>query len=150
MASAIKWEAAWVDRSTVLTTELNALANNGICAAGTGYDNTSNLDQYAALELSVDFVSAPTSGGYVNIFLVESLDGTNYSDATTTAGDAGIMRFIGAIPLAAVTAAQRIASPFTFMLRPGKAKFVLENKSGQAFPASGSTLKLFTTNDEAQ
>jgi hypothetical protein len=60
------------------------------------------------------------------------------------------MRHLGSIFLPAVTAAIRVHSPL-MTLPPGLMKFVLENKSGQAFPTSASsTVKLYTVNDEAQ
>jgi hypothetical protein len=37
-----------------------------------------------------------------------------------------------------------------FLMQPAKTKFILVNRTGEDFPASGSVLKLYTTNDEAQ
>jgi hypothetical protein len=151
MPSVVNWQSTFASRGSVLTTELNSLANNALCAVGANPSNVNdvNLDQYGMFELKVTFASAPTSGGYVNVYEVVSPDGTTYGDATTVAGDAGAMRFVGSIGVRAVTTAQVLHSMLA-MLRPAKAKYVLENKTGQAFPASGSTLALYTTNDEGQ
>lgn len=148
MANAIKWEALLSDRSTVLTTELNALANDARTNAGSAIDNGANLDRFGWLELNVDFVSAPSAGGYCAIYMVTALDGTNYDDGSSSV-DPGAHTWILSIPVRADTAAQRLHGQ-RFELPPCPVKFILENKTGQAFPASGSTLELFTGNEEVQ
>lgn len=142
MANAIKWEAAFSDQGAVLTTELDALANAGRSAAGSAFDNGSGLHQYGLLELPVDFVSAPSAGAYCDIYMVKAPDGTNYEDATTAAR-------VASLPILATTSAQRVTSRM-FPLPPCKVKFLLENRTGQAFPASGTELNLYTANDEIQ
>ncbi len=146
MASTFKWAAGWTSRSTVLTTELNALAANALTAVGTEIDNSVNLDQWGQLKLAVDFVSAPTAGDYVNVYMTTAPDGTNYEDPPTATS--GIQRLVCSIQLQATTSAQVINGP-VFRLEPSKCKFVLENKGAQAFPATGSTLTLFTSNEGA-
>lgn len=149
--SAVLWDATWTSEGNVMTdTELSALANSAISAASPAYDNSSKLKQYGILELNVDFVSAPSAGGYVNVYAILAPDGTNYGTTSTVAADVGQMRFIDSIFLPAVTPAVRLHSKL-FTLMPGLMKFVLENRSGQAFPTSASsTLKLFTVADESQ
>jgi hypothetical protein len=56
---------------------------------------------------------------------------------------------VATIPVRADTAAQRLASR-VFALEPAKTKFILENKTSQPFPATGSVVKVFSTGDEAQ
>src|SRR5262245_28449983 len=130
-ASVVKWEATWNSRGNVMSdTELSALANNAVSSASPEYDNSTNLDQYARLQLDVDFVSAPSAGGFVNVYIAQALDGTNYTNATTVAADVGQFQFICSIFVPAVTAAIKVVSSM-FTLPPGKMKFVLENKSGQ-------------------
>lgn len=151
--SAVKWEDTWSSEGNVMTdTELSALANNAVSAASPAYDNAAagKFDQYALFELNVDFVSAPSAGAYVNVYAIMAPDGTNYGTTSTVAADVGQMRLVCSIFLPAITAAFRVHSPIC-LLPPGLMKFVLENKSGQAFPTSASsTLKLFTTSDESQ
>lgn len=140
----IKW-AGYTDRSTVLATELNALANAGRSAAGAEVDNATNLDRWGKFELSVTFGTAPSAGGYVEIYAVTAPDGANYEDGSNTV-DPGTHKLIDRIPVRPVTTAQRLTGR-QFPLEPAKTKFILLNGSGQAFPASGSTLKLYTTNE---
>lgn len=148
MPNAIQWQAAWTDRGNVLTTELNSLANAARSAPGTELANQTNLDQYGQLEVSVTFAVAPSAGGFLQIHMVTAPDGTNYQDGAA-ADDPGFQTVVAVIPLRAVTTAQRVMSPI-FTLYPAKTKFLLFNSSGQAFPATGSTVKLYTNNDEIQ
>ena len=155
MPSAVKWESAWTSRGTVLTTELNALADGARSAAGTEVNNSTNLDQYGKLELSVDFVAAPGAGAYVTVYMITAPDGTNYEDGGSSAAgkDPGAHTLAVTIPVRADTAAQRLMSQM-FTLQPAKTKFLLAWEAGtgsaEAFPASGSTLTLYSNNDEIQ
>ncbi len=143
--STVKWAAGWTSRSTVLTTELNALANGSRTAVGTEINNATNLDQYGKLELAVDFVSAPSAGAYVNVYALTAADGTNYEDGSSSLAP-GSQCLVARIEVQAVTPAQRLTSQ-RFALDPAKTKFILENQTGQPFPATGSTLTLYTAND---
>ena len=138
-----KW-AAYTSRGNVLSTELNALASAGRSAAGTEIDNATNLDMWGKLELNVTFSTAPVAGGYVEIYMVTAPDGTNYEDGSNSV-DPGTHKLVDRIPLRAVTTAQRLSGRLIPLL-PEKTKFLLYNGSGQAFPVSGSTLALYTTN----
>lgn len=148
MPNVILWQAAWLSRSTVLTTQLNSLANAARSAAGTEIDNSVNQDQYGILEVLVTFGTAPSAGAYLQIHMVTAPNATNYEDGSDTV-DPGIHTAVATIPVKALTSAQRVVSTM-IQLKPGKTKFLLLNQSGQAFPASGSTVTLYTTNDEVQ
>lgn len=145
--SLFKWDSKWTDRSTVLTTELNSLANGSRTNAGTQIDNGSNLDQFGCVELQVTFGSNPSAGAYVAIYAVRAPDDSNYEDGSSSV-DPGAHRLVATIPVRASTSAQRLSSQ-VFPMDPSKTKFILLNKTGQAFPSSGSTLKLYTNNDES-
>lgn len=148
MANAIKWAGAWTSRSNVLSTELNSLANTSRTNAGTAVDNSTNLDQYGKLELNVTFGTAPDSGATVKIFMVTAPDGTNYEDGSSSVAP-GSHTLVDIIPVKASTSAQRLMSRI-IPLQPAPTKFLLENQTGQAFPATGSAVELFTNNDEVQ
>jgi hypothetical protein len=131
---------------TVASTELNSLANNA-GALGAEYDNATNLYISAVFELSVTFGSAPTAGSTVDLYIIPAPDGTNYDDAVTgAAGSAPATAYAGGFPLRAVTTLQRVPLGIGLSgpvpLPACKFKAFLLNRSGQAFPASGSTLKM--------
>lgn len=148
MPNAIKWETTPTSRSNVLSTELNSLANGSRTNVGTEIDNSTNLDKYGWLELSVTFGSAPSAGAYLNIYMVMAPGGTNYADGSSSV-DPGADAWVASIPILASTSAQR-KTVGPILLPPSKIKFICENQTGQAFPASGSTIVLYTDNDEIQ
>lgn len=142
MAS-IKLEAAAI--ATMASTELNSLANNA-AALGAEYDNATNLYLFGLFELNVTFGTNPTAGSTVDLYIIPAPDGTNYDDNTTGAsGTAPANCYVGGFPLRAVTTAQKVPLGVGLTrveLPPTKFKAFLVNKSGQSFPASGSTLKM--------
>lgn len=145
MANAIKWAAA-SSRGTVLTTELNSLASAALSGVGSVLDNATNKDQYGRLELNVTFGSSPAAGGYVDIYEVIAPDGTNYGSAAAVAQ---LQAPVASIAVNASTSAQRVASAL-FAMSPFLTKYLLVNRTSVSFPASGTTVNLYTTNDEIQ
>jgi hypothetical protein len=131
--------SSYLTIATVLDTGLNTLAATTGKAISGALDNTTDLAIWADLELVVTFGSNPTAGQVVEVYLVPSVDGTNYAD-----GDASIAppypSLVAAFPVRAVTTAQRIAFRGV-QLPPGLYKYQVSNKTGQAFAASGNTLK---------
>jgi len=123
--------------ATVLSTELNSLANGAraISSAITG-----GQELWDDLELVVTYGTNPTAGSVVEVYLIPSVDDTNYSD-----GDASIVpgfsMLVGYFPLRAVTSAQRPAGIRGVVLTPGKWKYLVANLSGQTMAATGNTLK---------
>lgn len=148
MPNAILWQAPTVDQGDLLSTELNNLANAARTNQGTELNNATNLDTIAWAEVSVTFGAAPSAGGYLVLYLIPALDGTNYAQGSSTLPPGGHAA-VATIPVQATTNAQRIASQ-AFRLPPSKVKFILENQSGQAFPASGSVVAIYTSNEEVQ
>lgn len=147
MANKILWDTSWTSHSDVLTTELNSLGNGSYSSAGGAYDNTSNLDQYMALEINLASLN-PTTGAYIQIFMVQSLGGTNYEDAASST-QPGYHQLVATVPVATGSATKCIATK-TFVVPPGKFKFVLLNKTNVSLGASGNTVTPYTTNDEVQ
>ena len=148
MASAVKWEAVWTSRGTVLTTELNSLANVAHSTVGTEIDNSANLDQYGKVEIYLGSLS-PAAGAYVQLHMTTAPGGTNYEDVPTSVNAAN-HTVVAVIPLGtAPTSAKRVMSPM-FVMQPAKTKFVLYNAAGVALAATTNTVTLYTTNDESQ
>jgi len=148
MPRKLQWDAVPTSRSNVLSTELNSLADGSRTNAGTEYDNSSNLETYGMLEMNVTFGTAPDSTATVTIYMVTAPDGTNYASGSSTVAP-GYHTEVLTLQVQASTSAQRLISK-PFMIPPTKQKYILENNTGQAFPASGSTVELFTWNEEVQ
>jgi hypothetical protein len=148
MATTFKW-TTWTDRSGstggTVSTELNSLANGGFSAVSGIYDNTTNLDEWAAFMIDLASLT-PTTGAYLQVFLIDSIDGTTYEDAASSTNP-GAHQLVATVSLtAAVGARKAITAPFR--LPPGKMKWVLKNASGVALASSANTAKLFTCNEQ--
>lgn len=137
--------SAFTNRSTLLSTELNSLADGSYSAAGSALDNGANKDRFAMAQLDVTFASNPTVDTTCDLFAVPAPDGTNYGDGGGSVKPSAAY-YCGSFPLRAVTTAQKIMTQL-FELPPCKVKFVLlNNGTGRAFPGSGSTVTIYTCN----
>lgn len=144
MATTFKWVAG-TSRGNQLTTELNSLGNGAFSAVGPAYDNTANLDQWGACDIVLASLAAAT-GAYLQLFLVVSLDGTNYEDAAA-ATQPGSHQVVATVSLLVSTSVKRSMTAW-FRLPPNKFKFVLKNSAGVALGATGNTVALYTTNEQ--
>jgi len=142
----IKWGTSPTSRGTVLTTELNSLANAGYCGVGPAFDNTSNLDRWGWLEFLGGGSITPTAGATISVFLVHSLDGTNYDDAASATNPA-THQLVAVLSIQTGAHTVRANTLFPFPLPPGKFKFVLKNNTGVTLTATTNTLTLFTSNE---
>lgn len=136
---------AYLTIATVLGTELNTLAINAYTAASAaqGADAPGTPQPlFGDFELKVTFGSAPTVNTACDLFIVRAVDGTSYSDGSASVIPAPTT-YVGSFSgIRAVTTAQ-ILGLYDVPLPPGLWKAILlNNATGQAFPASGSTLKV--------
>lgn len=140
MATVQKWLLG--SQTSLATTALNSLANNALVAC-TVFNNTvgSTGDGYVLcdVELVVTYGSAPTAGTGVSLWWLLAPDGTNYEDGSSSITPARMPDVV--FPLRAVTTAQRIVR--RVWLPWGLITPLLKNDgTGQAFAASGNTLKV--------
>lgn len=132
--------SAYSSLTSVLTTQADALANNGNTAASSAIDNTGNKHILADVEIFVNTQgSARTAGGQVILYLLTSADGgTTYDDINTSTSEAWC-----ALTLDASTGSRRrtirnLDIPALFF------KIAQRNETGQAFGATGNTVKILT------
>ena len=124
--------------SSVLTTELNSLANNGT-ALGSAYTMSPAGYILAELELVVTYGTAPTANTGVSVWFLRAVDGTNYEDGDNSTTPARLPDVV--FPLRAVTTAQRVTRRVA--VPPGVFKPVAKNDgTGQTMAASGNTVKI--------
>lgn len=87
MASPFNWSAyASGDPTSILTTQLNSLANsaaNVLSTSNTGL--TAGGYIYADMEFVSGGAITPVAGAFVEVWLLRSIDGTNYEDGSSTA-----------------------------------------------------------------
>ena len=129
---------------SLMTTDLNALANNAVNVGAVLPDNTSNRFFYVKFELvlaSVDLSGEDNPA--VEVYMVPSYDGTNYADtgvdASTTVYPPA-QYLVAVLGVAETNAAHRAVSPH-ILIDPLKYTPVVINKTGVALAATGNTLK---------
>lgn len=123
---------------SAITTGLNSLANNAN-VAGSALTLTSAGYLVGEVELVVTFGVAPTASTGASVWFLREVDGTNYEDGSSSVTPARAPDVV--LPVRAVTTAQRIVVPC--LLPPGTFTPLLRNDgTGQAFAASGNTLKV--------
>lgn len=137
---------------TLLSTELNSLANNTMCSAGSAVTNnvgTSNTDGYlrAKIELYLaTYTGTPTAGAAYYIWFLRNVDGTNYEDGSSSVTPARTPDLV--IPLRSVASGpQRIIREVWMPVGTWKpiAKAV---GIGLTAASSGNTLKALFNTDE--
>lgn len=122
--------------ASALTTELNSLANAANSVASSEIDNSTALDLYHDLTLTVaQQGSARSAGGFVAVYMVHALDGTNFDDVQETSAE-----LVAVFPLDAATTARQ-ATRRDVPVPPGKFKYFVRNVTGQALAASGNLLE---------
>ena len=122
--------------ANALTTDLNSLGNGSTSAASAAIDNTTNLDLYHDLTLTVAAQGAARSAGAtVSVYITQALDGTNYDDTNATTAE-----LVAVFSLDAATTARQITRR-DVPVPPGLFKYFVVNNTGQAFAASGSLLE---------
>lgn len=137
MASLLKHNAFTAAIASVLTTELNSLANNANTAASAAIDNTTNLDLVADLTLTVATQGvARSAGASVAVYRTSALDGTNYDDVNETTAE-----LIAVFPLDAATTARQSTRP-DIPFGPGLYKVFARNLTGQTLAASGNLVEI--------
>lgn len=137
MATTQKWIRGTAD--TVLTTELNSLANNSNVVKATAIAPSSSEYTMVEVELYVTFGSTPTANTGISVWFLREIDGTNYEDGSSTVTPTRNPDVVFGVR--ATTNAQRMIK--TCMLPPGNFKPLVRNDgTGQAFAASGNTVKI--------
>lgn len=142
---------------SLLTTELNALANVNGSAAGSAIDLTQGGSpgggwQLCDIELFLASSSlAFTVASFVSIYFLASSDGTNYPKYTSGASwKLAQSYFAVSIPIHPATlSAETIYEVVSGVWLPNmKLKPILVNNTGVTLPATGNTLKLYPTPEQ--
>lgn len=146
MASKIIWDSN-PSATTLTTTALDSLANDGRILSDV-IDNSVDLNSVIDFEMYIAAQgSARSSNAVIDIYLLPSVDGTNYPGSASS--DPPVNRLIGSFSFSATTSAERDVLAGV-QLPPGLHKVVLKNRTGQALASSANTLKFRTYSLEAQ
>lgn len=146
-----KWIAgsgAGLSWASLMTTELNSIANGNAILGGTSVANGTAMDIFC--DFSIVLASAAfVAPNYIGIYLYPlNDDGSSYGDgrfSSSAAGPPPSNYLIGSIVIVAATQAQT-GTLLRAVMPPGTWKPVIHNGGGVALAASGNTLKYRTYN----
>jgi hypothetical protein len=145
MANIGKWALSGVGLTTVLTTGLNSLANNTMSAASATYANQTNLDLYVDIEVVLASLS-PSAGAYVSIYVLESVDGTNFPAQSDADLRLTSTQLLCVLPIGTTAATAQRVTARNILLPPAAIQFKLDNQTSVALNASGNTVKILPYN----
>lgn len=144
--------------TSILTTELNSLANGSVTLASVNGNGGVFNNQYGTsgagqiggwplttIELRLAAIASNrTANGGVNVWLLRSLDGITYETGSNTIAPIRNVNVVLATDATsnAYTVSQDIALP------PGQWKPIAQNETGVAFAASGNTLNISPYSDQ--
>ena len=139
---------------TILSTEMNSIANAGLSNAGSTIDlrTTNRYTSYTVRWTNSNtFGSPPSSGGAIVLYALPSTDGTNFPLGSSSVLPSDNFRIATFLLSTVTTAGQLITVPDIpgTVLLPLQTRFMIRNLSGQTLPSSGNTIELFGINIES-
>lgn len=144
MASTFQWVAP-AAASCALYTELNGLKSGGYSAASAAIDNETGLFQFVNLELILGSLT-PIAGGYVQVDLEPSLDGTTFVDT----GECNHFNQLTVFSLDTTSCVGQRLVRHNLPIPPLQFKFSIRQVSGVALPyGSLSALRYRRHNGQA-
>ena len=141
MAGDILWSGYKAASANVLTTELNSLADGNVCALSAEIDNTSNKYILADLQLDLASLTISSTSAFVSVFVVPTVDGTNYPDwASGAFANYHGQYFAASAAVRNVSSTTARANARGILVPPGKFKVALYSKVGVTLASSNNTL----------
>lgn len=137
--------SALQNATTMLDTEMNALADDDLAVGTSVFDNTTNKDAWAVAELdfgaSLD-LSAGNDNPVCYLYLIPSYDGTNYADGGDATSEKVPSEYLKGTFEFNDLAGSQISVIDKFDISGLKYTAVIFNDLGAAFPATGVTVKI--------
>lgn len=148
--------AKWTARTlfdSIMTTGLNALANNGYAtSAASPINNGDSANRFFYMDLELDLSAASSavsaSAARVDIYIIPAPGGTNFpTPPGTSAAATSVAYWQGSIiPVPSATFTRGSVSGL--ILPPCHFAIVLQNVLGVAFPATGNILRGWAYSEE--
>ena len=127
--------------STVMSTELNSLASGSVIVSGV-IDNTGGEYTFDDVELFTGSAACtPGAIKFAELFLIQSLDGTNFVDIDDGTNEPSVTMQVGRFEFRATASSPNRHIVRGITIPPDKFKYVLANESGCAFASSGNLLR---------
>jgi hypothetical protein len=115
-------------------------ATGNMTAASSTYNNQTNLDIYCDIEINLLALS-PVAPAYVAVYVLESVDGTNFPVQSDADLRLTSTQLLCAIPVGVTgSTAQRVVAR-NILLPPAAIQFKVDNQTGATFVVN-STMKL--------
>jgi hypothetical protein len=129
--------------TTVLSgATLNALGSATMSAASSTYANQTNLDLYCDIEVFLDTLS-PGAGAYVAIYILESVDGTNFPAQSAADLRLTSTQLLCVIPVGTTASTTQRVTARNIIIPPAAVQFKLDNQTGVALASTNnSTVKI--------
>lgn len=134
-----KWGAPEA-ATTILGSGLNSLADGAYSALGTEVDNETDRYLYGNFELNLASLS-PTTGAYVALYLVPSVDGTNYPDVSNTRPPGEEYR-VGTFTIDTTATSTSLHTATNILIPPFKFKCMVLNECNVALNATGNSVDI--------
>ena len=139
LASAIS--IAWAGASQ----KIDSLTDNEWSDLSDEIDNSTNKYYLADLDLALGSAAFTGSDAGIEVYIVQTVDGTNYPDwtgNTTSEAPEQSHYFVAFMPLTAATAARRVVSSSQSPVKMpnGKFKFGIRSRANVTLAGSGNTL----------
>lgn len=135
----VQWEN--FDPITILSGELNNFAPNQIALSGE-INNSLGLYLFNDIELFLERVDfANNSDFFVEIFLIQSIDGINYESGVSDGLQPSINNLVGSFIFKSSEIPQR-QTIRKLVVPPRKYKYAIKNKSNIYWSNNGNTLKI--------
>lgn len=136
-ATAVAWTGA--------TQKIDSLTDNEWTDLSDEIDNTTNKYAFVALELVLGSAAFTGTDSGIEVYIVQTIDGTNYPDwtgNTTTDAPENAFYYVTWLPIKASTSAKRLAtgSQTDIAVPQGKYKYALRSRANVTLASSGNTL----------
>ena len=138
----VKWSAYSATKAALFAAaDLKNLATTaGKLSTASAIDNTAG-HQYADLELLIDLATAAAEGGYVELWFLAALDGSNYesgADAVFPARPADVI-----IPVRSTTDDSQVVTVKRIVWPQGLFKCLFRNSTGQTTTNTDSLTQVY-------
>lgn len=145
-----KWALSGGVTTAMTNGDMTPATDGGMNVGSTVISNDSNLDVYVDIEVVLGALSPSGSRPFVQLYLLEAVDGTNYPaqsiSGTTSDQMLAASQFLATIPIGNTAAtAQRVVFRKAVM-PPGKFKLAIRNKTGANFAGSGNSVNFLPYN----
>lgn len=136
----LNWSAYGQTKTAINSAaELKNMTADAIVTCATAIDNTAGSTLWD-LELLIDLATAASAGGYVALWWLRSVDGTNY-ETIETAVPARAPDVI--IPVRVTTTDSQVATVGMVPMPQGLFKVIFQNKTGQTTTNTDSLTMLY-------